>query len=214
MTKQMLFSFCAGINSYGSGRGGRACRACVLGLTAVVVTLNTYFLLSTLQGFPGDSEDKESACNMGDLGSIPALGRSSGGGHSNPLQYSCLEKPHGQKSLVGYSPWGHKESDTTERLSRAQSTYMKFPLLHKWAYCDSERQANFLNITCLLIFEPDTDLSLCSAKIHTRKQISDLLVPKRCLKSFYLHESVNSPHIVGLPSLYPRLRLSSCSELV
>ena len=104
MTKQMLFSFCAGINSYGSGRGGRACRACVLGLTAVVVSLNTYFLLSTLQGFPGDSEGKESACNMGDLGSIPALGRSSGGGHSNPLQYSCLEKPHGQKSLVGYSP--------------------------------------------------------------------------------------------------------------
>ena len=85
-------------------RGGHACHARVLGLTAVIVTLNTCFLLSTLQGFPGDSEGEESACNMGDLGSIPALGRSSGGGHSNPLQYSCLENPHGQKSLVGYSP--------------------------------------------------------------------------------------------------------------
>ena len=74
-------------------------------------------------------------------------------------------------------------------------------------------QTNFLNIACLLIFEPDTDLSLCSAKIHTLKQISDLLVPKQCLKSFYLCKSVNSP-MVGLPSLYPRLRLSFCSKLV
>ena len=49
-----------------------------------------------------------------DLGSIPRLGRSPGGGHGNPLQYSFLENPHGQRSLVGYSPWGHKESDTTE----------------------------------------------------------------------------------------------------
>ena len=42
------------------------------------------------------------------------LGRSPGGGHGNPLQYSCLENPHGQRSLAGYSPWGHKELDTTE----------------------------------------------------------------------------------------------------
>ena len=38
-------------------------------------------------------------------------------GNGNPLQYSCLENPHGQRSLTGYSPWGHKESDTTERLT-------------------------------------------------------------------------------------------------
>ena len=48
-------------------------------------------------GFPGGSDSKESACNsacsMGDLGSIPGLGRSLGGGHGNPLQYSCLENP-------------------------------------------------------------------------------------------------------------------------
>ena len=41
-----------------------------------------------------------------DLGLIPDLGRSSGGGHGNPLQYSCLENPHGQRRLAGYSPWG------------------------------------------------------------------------------------------------------------
>ena len=45
---------------------------------------------------------------------IPGLGRSPGGGHSNPFQYSCLENPHGQRSLTGYSSWGHKESDVTE----------------------------------------------------------------------------------------------------
>ena len=69
----------------------------------------------------GFSDGKESACNEGDLGSIPGLGRSPGGGHGNPLQYSCLENPHGQRSLVGYSPWSCKELDTTEGLSTAQN---------------------------------------------------------------------------------------------
>ena len=36
-------------------------------------------------------------------------------GHDNPLQYSCLENPHGQGSLAGYSPWGHRELDMNER---------------------------------------------------------------------------------------------------
>ena len=71
-------------------------------------------------GFPGGSDGKESAYSAGDLGSIPGLGRSSGGGHGNPLQYSCLENPHGQRSLEGYSPWGHNELDMTERLSTSQ----------------------------------------------------------------------------------------------
>ena len=43
--------------------------------------------------FPGGSEDKASACNAGDPGSIPGLGRSPGEGNGNPLQYSCLENP-------------------------------------------------------------------------------------------------------------------------
>ena len=57
-------------------------------------------------GFPGGSDGKESACNVRDLGLIPGLGRYPGGGHGNRLQYSCLENPHGQRSLAGYSPWG------------------------------------------------------------------------------------------------------------
>ena len=44
-------------------------------------------------GFPGGSDSKESTCSEGDLGSIPGLGRSPGGEHGNPLQYSCLENP-------------------------------------------------------------------------------------------------------------------------
>ena len=65
-------------------------------------------------GFPGGSDGKESTCNVGDLGSIPGSGRSPGGENGNPLQYSSLENPHGQRSLEGYSPCGHKESDMTE----------------------------------------------------------------------------------------------------
>ena len=63
-------------------------------------------------GFPGASDGKESACNVGDQGLIPGLGRSPGEGKGYPLQHSCLENPHGQRSLAGYSPSGHKELDT------------------------------------------------------------------------------------------------------
>ena len=66
--------------------------------------------------FPGGSDGKASAYNVGDPGLIPGWGRSSGEGNGNPLQYSPFPgKSHG-RSLVGPSPWGHKESDMTERL--------------------------------------------------------------------------------------------------
>ena len=52
-----------------------------------------YFITNKYEGFPGDSDGKESAYNVGDLGLIPASGRSSGEGNGNPLQYSCLENP-------------------------------------------------------------------------------------------------------------------------
>ena len=77
-------------------------------------------MLIYMVGFPGGLDGKESACSAGELGSIPGLGRSPGGGYSNPLQYSCLENAHGQRRLVGYSLWSRKESDMTEQLSTAQ----------------------------------------------------------------------------------------------
>ena len=69
--------------------------------------MRTYDLTCSTQlklGFPGGSAGKESACNAGDLGSIPGLGRSPGGGLGNPLEYSCQENPHRQRSVAGYSP--------------------------------------------------------------------------------------------------------------
>ena len=68
-------------------------------------------------GFPHSSVGKEFACNARDLGLISGSGRSLGEGTGNPFQYSCLENPHGQRSLAGYSPWGRKESDMIEQLS-------------------------------------------------------------------------------------------------
>ena len=65
--------------------------------------------------FPGGSVGKESAYSAKDLGLIPGLGRFPGGGHGNPLQYSCLENSQGQRSLAGYSPLGQKELDMTEQ---------------------------------------------------------------------------------------------------
>ena len=52
---------------------------------------------------------------------IPGLERSPEGGHGTPLQYSCLENPHGQRNLVGYSPQGCKDSDTTEVTARTHT---------------------------------------------------------------------------------------------
>ena len=70
------------------------------------------------------SDSKESTCIAGDLGSIPGLGRSPAG-HGHPLRYACPENAHGQRSLVDYSPWGHKESDTAQQLSTAHRTLNK-----------------------------------------------------------------------------------------
>ena len=63
-----------------------------------------------MQGFPGGSAGEECACNAGDMGLIPELGRSHGEGKGYPLQYSGLENSMD-------SPWGRGESDATERLS-------------------------------------------------------------------------------------------------
>ena len=91
-------------------------------------------------GFPGGSDSKESACNVGELGFIPGRGRSPRGGHGDPLQYSCLENPHGQRSLAAYnSLWGHKELTTMEQLSTAQRESVSFherqsDILPKWLF--------------------------------------------------------------------------------
>ena len=71
-------------------------------------------LAKHIRGFPGGSVGKESACNVGDLGSIPGLGRSPGGGHSNPPQYSCLENP---KDIGDCQTTMHRVTKSWARLS-------------------------------------------------------------------------------------------------
>ena len=61
----------------------------------------------TSQGFSGGSDSKESPCNVGHQGLIPGLGRSPGGRHDNPLQYSRLENPHGETQFMGSQRVGH-----------------------------------------------------------------------------------------------------------
>ena len=92
---------------------------------ALLASLFVYLCLHW--GFPYGSVGKEFICNGGDLGLIPGLERVSGEGNGNPLQYSCLDNPHGQRNLAGYSPWPPKELDTAEQLSTAQHTYVPSP---------------------------------------------------------------------------------------
>ena len=73
---------------------------------------------------PGGSDGKESACNAGDLGSIPESGRSPGEGNSNPIPVFLPGEFHGQMSPVGYNPWGRKESDTSEQLTSLKHHHM------------------------------------------------------------------------------------------
>ena len=75
-------------------------------------------------GFPCASAGKESACNAGDLDSIPGFGRSPGEGKGYPIQYSGLE------NSMDYSPWVYKESDTTEQLSLSVSKYLETSVLN------------------------------------------------------------------------------------
>ena len=74
-------------------------------------------------GFPGGSEVKVSACNAGDLGSIPGLGRSPGEGNGNPLQYSCLENP------MDRGAWWATVHGVVK--SRTQLSNFTFTFIHK-----------------------------------------------------------------------------------
>ena len=111
---------------YGQRRlAGCSPRDCKKSNTSEHTPTGIEYKLHKTKGFPGSSVGKESACSAGDTGDtglIPGLERSSRGGNDNPPQYSSLKQSHGQRNLVGHSPWDRKESDTTEGLS----THTKF----------------------------------------------------------------------------------------
>ena len=81
----------------------------------------------------------------------PGSGRSLGEGNGNTLHYSCMENPHGQRSLAGYSPQGHKESDTTELLSTAQH---RGSIIKREGVSGGQEQSLplCLTVSCLLVF--------------------------------------------------------------
>ena len=91
--------------------------------------LNIYVLF---KGFPGSSEDKASAYNAGDLGSIPGLGRSPGEGNGNPLQYSCLKNP---TDRAAWQATVHRVAKSRTRLSDFTHTHTCTFWLHGVFHC-------------------------------------------------------------------------------
>ena len=87
-------------------------------------------------GFPGGSGSKETACNVGDPGLIPGSGRPLGEGKLQTTPVLLPKEFHGQKSLVGYTPWGCKESDMTEQITLPPPPCLSNPasLLHSHRY--------------------------------------------------------------------------------
>ena len=108
--------------------------------------LFSYFFLSpsSLLSFPGGSDDKASVYNAGDRGSIPGSGRSPGEGNGKPV--FLPGESHGWRSLVGYSPRGRKESDTTERLHLKAESISFLVCLCVWLMLIQTMKLNFQNI--------------------------------------------------------------------
>ena len=125
-------------------------------LTLIFVTI--CIVLFVLLGFPGGSEVKVSACNEGDTGSIPGLGRSLGEGNGNPLQYSCLENP-----MDGGAWWAtvHGVAKSQTQLSDFNFTFTFSFVLYN--FCVSKFVKNFFYL------------------IHANKQ------RRGSLKHFHLH---------------------------
>ena len=81
----------------------------------------------------------------------------------NSLQYSCLENPHGQRSLAGYGPWGHKESDTTEHLNTAQRSMLLLDV-HR-TFRKTHKKINIIKFQKVEFF-----FCVCDLVIHTRNK--------------------------------------------
>ena len=124
-------------------------------------------------GFPSSSVGEESACHAGDTGdarSIPGLGRSPGGRHSNPLQYSCLENPVDTGAWQATVHGGLKESDTTEVTEHAHDRWLNFQWLKQTGILFSFVIGNLDIVLLALIW-----------KSEPYQQLPVLLAPPGCL---------------------------------
>ena len=138
---------------------------------------------------------------LGTVESFSSHCLSTGEGNGTPLQYSCLENPHGPRSLAGYSPWGREESDTTERL------HFDFSLS-----CTGEGNGTPLQCSCL---ENPRDGSLVSCHLwgcRVRHDWSDLaaacLYTQSLPLAYYCLWSLSSPFMI-----LKRITLSSIQLL-
>ena len=133
-------------------------------------TSSLWGVLQSLLGLPWWLRGKDSTCNVGHSSSIPGLGRSPGRGHGNSLQYSCLENPHGQRSLAVYSPWHHKQSDTTKRVSTRSVPLPTLSSSHSpntWVDQISWGVPEFTSL----------ELSWSSGRVHVGEDISECRSP-------------------------------------
>ena len=130
----------------------------------------TYCQIEDL-GFPGGSDGKESAFNVRDLGLIPGLGRSPGGGHGNPLQYSCLENHYGKRKLVGCSGRDHKKSDMTEQLR----TNRRYILIYRCVSCMYELPCFFHDFSFHVGKSLEVRIFVCKVQKHVYLNFSIFL---------------------------------------
>ena len=93
--------------------GDKTIKSC---MEVIAIKLRRRLEEGLVLGFPGGSDGTESACNAGDQGSIPGLGKIPWRREWLPTPVFLPGEFHGERSLVGYSPWGCKESDTTRQL--------------------------------------------------------------------------------------------------
>ena len=96
----------------------------MLGLNKLIYNYTYYILVAYILGFPGDSEGKVSACNVGNQGSIPGSGRAPGEGNGNPLQYFCLGNPMDREA------WGA----TVYGVAKSQTQFSDCTTTTKWEY--------------------------------------------------------------------------------
>ena len=116
----------------------------------ILIILGTYVhfyvAYGIYMGVRGGSDGKESVCNVGDVGSSPGLGRFPGGGHGNPLQYSCLENPHGQRNLVSYNPGVTKsQTQLSEEAHKKHKTLLIQNAVAAW-----QAEDHSLRVICTL----------------------------------------------------------------
>ena len=118
---------------------------------------------TVFQGFPGGSVDKEPACNVGDAGDMgltPGLGGSPGGGHGNPLQYSCLENPM-DRGAGRLQSIGRKESDTTEATEHTAHILFSMVVVHSCQQCGRDPSTPHPLQNLLFVFLDDGHSDWC-----------------------------------------------------